>query len=146
MTEIQSLYQELILDHGRRPRNFKALPDATRRTLGHNPLCGDELMLHLKLKNNRIAGLSFEGHGCAISMASASLMTEALIGKTSEEAMEFFRAVHAMLMGKKTEFPLGKLEALAGVGEFPARVKCAALAWRTLEAALNNDQEEVSTE
>jgi nitrogen fixation NifU-like protein len=147
---LSDLYQEVILDHGRRPRNFQALPGYSHLRMGHNPLCGDELTLFLDIQEGRIKRVSFQGQGCAIFMASASLMTEALIGKTLEEAETLFTGVHELLIGKlkPEEFErLGKLQVLKGVNEFPVRVKCAALAWRTLEAVLKNQSEdEITTE
>ena len=143
MSELTDLYQELILDHNRRPRNYGALPDADHTAKGYNPLCGDKLTIYAKLDGDRISGLSFEGSGCAISKASASLLTEAVKGRTVEEAGALFGRVHAMLtapMGKDAPDAdlesMGKLAALSGVREFPVRVKCASLAWHTLKAAL----------
>jgi nitrogen fixation NifU-like protein len=147
---LHDLYQEVILEHGRKPRNFYVMPDYTHARIGHNPLCGDELTLFLDIQENKIKRISFQGQGCAIFTASASLMTEALLGKTPEEAEKLFSEVHELLRGnlhpEKSE-NLGKLEVLKGVHEFPVRVKCAALAWRTLEAIIKNQQhDEVSTE
>jgi nitrogen fixation NifU-like protein len=140
MSDLTDLYQEVILDHNRRPRNFGALADATHRALGHNPLCGDRLTLHLKIEGDRLAGVAFDGSGCAISKASASLMTDAIKGRTIDEALRLFDAVHAMLTTPidqpVDESPVGKLAVLAGVREFPVRVKCASLAWHTLKQAL----------
>jgi nitrogen fixation NifU-like protein len=147
---LDDLYQEVILEHGRKPRNFYPMPDYTRARIGHNPLCGDELTLFLDIQENRIKRISFQGQGCAIFTASASLMTEALMGKTLEEAEILFSEVHELLMGKlnpENFESLGKLQVLKGVNEFPVRVKCAALAWRTLEAVIKNQaQDEISTE
>ena len=150
MSDVGDLYQEMIIDHGRRPRNFGELEDATRTAEAVNPLCGDELVLYVKLADGRIADIAFQGAGCAISQASASLMTMALKGKKEEEALALFGRVHAML----TEGPdreahpaeLGKLSVLSGVWEFPARVKCATLAWHALRSALEANGERVSTE
>ena len=150
MSELTDLYQELILDHNRRPRNYGPLPDADHTARGYNPLCGDKLTIYAKLDGDRISGLSFEGSGCAISKASASLLTDALKGKTVEEAGALFARVHAMLtapMGQDTDVEsLGKLAALSGVREFPVRVKCASLAWHTLKAALEGRNEMAKTE
>ena len=145
MSELRDLYQEVILDHNRHPRNFGPLPDANRHAKGYNPLCGDRVALHLAVHGDRIDGISFEGSGCAISTASASLMTEALEGKTVPEAHELFRSFHALLTAEPPpaadDEALGKLVALTGVREFPMRVKCATLAWHALEAALDGPDE-----
>ena len=129
MSDLTDLYQELILDHNRRPRNFGALPDATRTAQGHNPLCGDQLTLYVQLDGDRIAAISFEGSGCAISKASASLMTDAVKGGTVAEAIALFERFHAMVttpIGQTIDdASLGKLAVFAGVREFPVRVKCA---------------------
>ena len=146
--ELGELYQELVLEHGRRPRNFRRMKDADRSARGFNPLCGDELTVYLKLRAEVLEELSFEGTGCAISKASASLMTEALKGRTLEEAQALFDAFQGMVTSALgSELPaLGKLAALAGVREFPARVKCASLAWHTVRAALEGASDPVSTE
>lgn len=151
MSDLSSLYQDLILDHNKRPRNYGVLADASRTSQGHNPLCGDKLTLYVKIDNDRIAGIAFEGSGCAISKASASLMTDAVKGGTVAHALELFDRFHAMVttpIGKPVdEEPLGKLAAFAGVREFPVRVKCASLAWHTLKAALTDvPHEPVKTE
>jgi nitrogen fixation NifU-like protein len=149
MSELTDLYQEVILDHNRRPRNFRAIEDASRRQEGYNPLCGDRLTLYVALDGDRIRDVAFQGSGCAISKASASLMTEALKGKTVDEARALFERFHDMVTSSPdSEIPdLGKLAALAGVREFPTRVKCASLAWHTLNAAVAGDvNEAVSTE
>lgn len=147
MSDLRELYQEIIIDHGRHPRNFGALPEATHRKQGFNPLCGDKLLLQIQESNGVVEKLMFDGCGCAISMASASLMTEVLKGKTKEEIEEIFTAFHDVVtQGKEADAKLGKLAVLAGVAEFPARVKCATLAWHTLRAALMNDEKDVSTE
>ena len=139
MSDLKALYQEVILDHYKRPRNFGPLADADRHAEGYNPLCGDRVKLHLRLEGDRIAGISFEGAGCAISTASASLMTEAVAGLSREEATALERRFHGLLTGEEPEAGSGdldKLEALAGVREFPIRIKCATLAWHALRAAL----------
>lgn len=148
MSELRALYQEMIIDHGRHPRNFGPLLDATHHQEGFNPLCGDKIFLHLHEKAGIVEKLSFEGSGCAISVASASLMTEFLIGKSKAEIDEIFTLFHQLVTGAdaaSTE-KLGKLAVLSGVSEFPARVKCATLAWHTLKAALANQHSPVSTE
>jgi nitrogen fixation NifU-like protein len=148
--DLRDLYQEVILDHGRRPRNFRVLADPDRRTEGYNPLCGDRLTLYLRLDGDVIREVAFQGSGCAISTASASLLTETVVGKRTAEAEEIFRAFHALLTGAEhgegTPVSLGKLEVFSGVGEFPARVKCATLPWHTLHAALERREEPVTTE
>jgi nitrogen fixation NifU-like protein len=148
MDPLQELYQELILDHHRHPRNYVELPHADRIARGNNPLCGDELTIYLNMKNDVIERVAFQGHGCAIATASASLLTEQLAGKTTAEALAFFSAMHTLLT--TAELPsgirLGKLEVLKGVCQFPVRVKCASLAWHTLRAALLQTQETASTE
>jgi len=150
MSELSDLYQEVILDHNRRPRNWGALTDATRVAKGHNPLCGDRLTLHVKVEGDRLAAVSFEGSGCAISKASASLMTDAVKGRTLAEALDLFDRVHIMLTTPVDEpideGAVGKLAVLAGVREFPTRVKCASLAWHTLKSALTAAPEVAKTE
>jgi nitrogen fixation NifU-like protein len=149
MSELTDLYQEVILDHNRRPRNFRTTDEATRRQEGFNPLCGDRLTLYVKLEGDRISDVAFQGTGCAISKASASLMTEALKGKTIQEARALFDRFHEMVTSSPDLAPpdLGKLSVLAGVREFPTRVKCASLAWHTLKAAVTDEQAgPVSTE
>lgn len=148
--DLQELYRDVVVDHNRSPRNFRKIPEATRVLEGFNPLCGDKLTLYLKLDGERIADLSFEGSGCAISVASASLMTERLKGKTRSEAEALFETVHDMLTKRDAQpdsAALGKLTALAGVREYPSRVKCASLCWHTLKNALFGDgRASVSTE
>ena len=146
--ELEGLYQEVILDHGRRPRNFRALPDATARAEGLNPLCGDHFTVYLKLDGDRIADVSFQGAGCAISKASASLMTSALRGRTVAEAEETFRRFQAMVVqgDRRQAAALGKLAVLQGVCDFPTRVKCASLVWHTLHNALAGERLPASTE
>jgi nitrogen fixation NifU-like protein len=141
------LYQELILEHGRKPRNFRAMPAPTHRAEGHNPLCGDRVVVFAKVEGGTVREATFQGQGCAISTASTSLMTEAVRGKTREEVHALFERFHDLVTGKTpSEDGLGKLEAFAGVSEFPMRVKCATLAWHTLEAALEGRAEPVTTE
>ena len=147
MSDLNELYQEVILDHNRRPRNFHVLADANHTAEGYNPLCGDRLTLYLKVQDGVVSDVSFEGAGCAISKASASLMTDAVKGKTVAEAESLFERFHRMVT-TPPEQPvedLGKLSALAGVREFPVRVKCASLAWHTLKAAMA-DEQRTSTE
>lgn len=150
MSELRDLYQEVILDHNRRPRNFGALPSANHQAEGYNPLCGDKVTVFLDLEEDgRIRDVAFQGSGCAISTASASLMTEALKGRTAEEARALFHDFHGLVTtgeGEGSE-ELGKLAVFSGVREFPMRVKCATLAWHTLLAALDEKaREPVSTE
>ncbi|HAU1152897.1 TPA: SUF system NifU family Fe-S cluster assembly protein [Legionella pneumophila] len=146
--ELRELYQEIIIDHNRNPRNHHAMEDATTEAKGFNPLCGDKLTVYLKLQDDLISDLSFVGCGCAISQASASLMTDALKGKSIKEAHELFHRVHRMLTQDEEDYlvSMDKLTVLSGVKAFPARVKCATLAWHTLEAALNKETEVVKTE
>ena len=146
--DLRELYQQMILDHGKRPRNFGEMPDAERTADGHNPLCGDHCRVHLDLDGNRIERISFDGEGCAISTASASLMTEAVKGLTLVETVELFGRLHRLVTeGAGDDDPdLGKLAVFAGVRQFPLRVKCATLAWHTLLAALENRNETVRTE
>ena len=146
--DLKDLYQDLIIDHNRRPRNFRRLADADHQAEGFNPLCGDKLTLYLRMQGDRIEDVTFEGSGCAISVASASLMTETLKGKTEADARALFERMHALLTGAGDADPeaLGKLAALAGVRAYPTRVKCATLCWHTLNAALDEDTAPVSTE
>lgn len=150
MSDLGDLYQELILDHQRRPRNFKVLEPHDRSVRGHNPLCGDELVLFLKLDGGVVTDVGFQGTGCAISKASASMMTERIKGRTIEEVNDVFRRFHHMLTvgdaSEEDQEALGKLVVFGGVREFPARVKCATLSWQTLMSALAGDQTIVSTE
>jgi nitrogen fixation NifU-like protein len=145
---LKELYRDVILDHNRSPRNFGALPPPARSAEGHNPLCGDRLAVYVDVDQDRIRDLKFRGQGCAISMASASLMTEAVKGRTREEAGHLIDAVHDLLTraDRAPDASLGKLAALSGVQEFPARVKCASLSWHTLRAALDAPGGSVSTE
>ncbi len=140
MTDLKELYQDIIIDHGRHPRNFGACACANHVKEGFNPLCGDKVMLYVNTQQGIIENISFEGSGCAISMASASLMTEAVKGKSIENAQELFDSFHQLVTKAQVNpanAKLGKLAALAGVAEYPMRVKCATLAWHTLAAALN---------
>ena len=148
MSDLRELYQEVIFDHYKTPRNCHVLDCANHQADGYNPLCGDQVTVYLKVENGVIEDLSFKGTGCAISTASASLMTEALKGKKIEEVEHLFEDFHQMVTAQETtpHPELGKLEALAGVREFPARVKCATLAWHTLQAALKNQKLRISTE
>ncbi len=149
MADLRELYQEVILDHNRRPHNFRELPDATRQAEGYNPLCGDRLTVYLRLDGEVVREATFIGSGCAISKASASLMTDSVKGKTVAETQALFDAFHRMLTSSGADEPpadLGKLTVFAGVREFPARVKCASLAWHTLKAALTAESEPVTTE
>jgi len=146
VTELRELYQEVILDHNKRPRNKGRLKEYTQYSIGHNPLCGDIVTVYLKVEDSKIEDISFEGEGCAISTASASLMTEAVKGKKISEVETLFSKVHEMLTVNGGDESLGSLAALAGVREFPIRVKCATLAWHTLQAALRNETNPVSTE
>jgi nitrogen fixation NifU-like protein len=150
MADLRDLYQEVILDHNRRPRNYRAIGAASHKAEGYNPLCGDRLTVFLEIEGETIRDVSFVGYGCAISKASASLMTDAVKGRTVGEAHALFEAFRAMVTGndplEEASGRLGKLAVLAGVREYPARVKCASLAWHTLKAALSAEAEEVSTE
>ena len=145
--DLKELYRDVILDHNRQPRNFGPLEGANHHAEGNNPLCGDRLSLAVRLNGERIEDIRFEGRGCAISTASASLMTESLKGKTREEAMRLIDKFHDLLT---TDTPasrdLGKLVVFCGVRDYPARVKCATLAWHTLKSALNGSSETVTTE
>jgi nitrogen fixation NifU-like protein len=146
--DLKDLYRDVIVDHNRHPRNFREIPDADRRADGFNPLCGDKLTVYVKLDGGRISDVSFNGSGCAISIASASLLTESVKGKTLAEVAGLFSQMHQLLTRDDVDIDvasLGKLGALSGVREFPARVKCASLCWHTLDAALHQ-QEQVSTE
>ena len=150
MMDLRELYQDIILDHGRHPRNFGKLDHPSHFAHGHNPLCGDKVTVYLKLDGDVVRDVSFQGSGCAISTASASMMTESLKGKTRAEAEAIFRRFHELVTGEadaaaETE-GLGKLAVFSGVREFPLRVKCATLAWHTLKSALENVEETVSTE
>ncbi|HMF62060.1 MAG TPA: SUF system NifU family Fe-S cluster assembly protein [Vicinamibacterales bacterium] len=142
MSELTDLYQEVILDHNRRPRNFRTIASPSHHAEGYNPLCGDRLKLYVQVNGDTITDVAFEGSGCAISKASASLMTDALKGKTVSEANSLFERFHRVVTTPPDQpvEDLGKLSVLAGVREFPVRVKCASLAWHTLKAALDREQ------
>jgi nitrogen fixation NifU-like protein len=150
MSDLRDLYQELILDHNNRPRNKGRLEGADRVAKGHNPLCGDHITVYVKVKDGIVEQVSFEGSGCAISTASASLMTESLRGKTLEEAKALFLRFHGLVTGDPSENGesggLGKLDVFSNVCQYPARVKCATLAWHTIRAALEDANGVVSTE
>jgi nitrogen fixation protein NifU and related proteins len=141
MAELSDLYQEVILDHNRRPRNFRSIVEPSRQQEGYNPLCGDRLTVYVTLDGDRISDVAFQGSGCAISKASASLMTEALKGKTIAEARALFERFHALITSSPdtAAADLGKLSVFAGVREFPTRIKCASLPWHTLKAAVSED-------
>ena len=149
MSELSELYQQVILDHNKKPRNFRKLENASHTAEGYNPLCGDQLTIYLNVANDAVQEIAFEGSGCAISKAAASMMTQALKGKSKEQAEELFKEFHSMVTGELNEETdensLGNLKIFAGVREFPVRVKCATLAWHTLHAALNKEAQ-VSTE
>ncbi len=148
MLDLRDLYQELIIDHNRSPRNFYEMERATHHAQGNNPLCGDELTLYLHIDDGEIAKVSFTGVGCAISTASASLLTEALQGKTIAQAQALFKKFHHMLTQDNDDLSIdmGKLAVFSGVKDYPARVKCATLAWHTFQAALENSHDTISTE
>ena len=143
MSELSELYQQVILDHNKKPRNFRRLENANHTAEGYNPLCGDQLTIYLDLENDLVKDVGFEGSGCAISKASASMMTQAVKGKTKDEAESLFNEFHRMAMGELDEEnepnQLGKLTIFAGVRDFPARVKCATLSWHTMRAALEGE-------
>ena len=153
MSDLHGLYQEVILDHNKKPHNFRAMAEANRRAEGFNRLCGDKVTIFLKMDGEQISDVSFQGSGCAISTASASILTDAVKGKTRAEAESLFQTFHDLVTGhdsgngkKPQPAPLGKLAVFSGVSEYPARVKCASLAWHTLHNALQGSQELVSTE
>ncbi len=147
MSELSELYQQVILDHNKKPRNFRKIETPTHTAEGHNPLCGDQLTIYLDLENDQVKDVSFEGSGCAISKASASMMTQAVKGKSKQEVEELFKGFHTMVTGDEdvSDDALGNLKIFEGVREFPVRVKCATLSWHTLHAAMNQ-QKIVSTE
>lgn len=149
MSDLRELYQQVILDHYKKPRNFQKLENANCQAEGHNPLCGDEITVYLHMDGEVIREISFQGAGCAISQSAASLMTTVLKGKTRAEAQEIFKKFHEMVTGTggtADPMELGKLAVFCGVSEFPVRVKCASLPWHTLHAALEGNGESVSTE
>jgi nitrogen fixation NifU-like protein len=147
MSDLRDLYQEVILDHNKRPRNFRVLNPYSHKAEGYNPLCGDKVTVYLDVQDGIIKDLSFQGAGCAISSASASMMTEALKGKSIAEVEKLFKDFHDAVTGASEPSPkLGKLAVLAGVRDYPSRVKCATLVWHTLRAALENRTEAVATE
>jgi nitrogen fixation protein NifU and related proteins len=147
MSDLRDLYQQVILDHNRRPRNFRKIADANRTAEGYNPLCGDRITLELTVENGVVKDAAFHGAGCAISKAAASMMTASVIGKPEGEVDALFHRVRAMLTGANgAAAEVGKLAVFAGVREFPSRIKCATLAWHTLQAALHGAAEPVSTE
>ena len=150
MADLRDLYQEVILEHSKAPRNYRELKDADHQAEGYNPLCGDHFTVYLHLDGDSIRDITFQGSGCAISKASASMMTQSLKGKTRAEAEALFEKFHNVVTGHAeahgNEADIGKLAVFSGVSEFPTRVKCATLAWHTLQAALEGKQEAVSTE
>ena len=150
MSELSELYQQVILDHNKKPRNFHKLETANRSAEGYNPLCGDQLHIYLELADDQVKDISFEGTGCAIFKASASMMTQAVKGKTKQESEELFSEFHRLVTGEldeeKEETKLGKLKIFAGVREFPVRVKCATLSWHTMKAALEGEEKATSEE
>lgn len=152
MADLRDLYQEVILEHSKTPRNYHAIPSADHHAEGYNPLCGDRFSVFVQMDGNSIRDIGFQGAGCAISKASASMMTQSVKGKTREEVEALFLRFHEMVTGHseanadQDQAALGKLAVFSGVSEFPARVKCATLAWHTLKAALENKQEAISTE
>lgn len=150
MSDLEDLYQEVILDHNKSPRNYRTMADANRKAEGYNPLCGDHVTVYLHVKDGVIDDISFQGSGCAISKASASMMTSELKGKSAAAAQELFENVHKMLTGEangeSAADKVGKLVILSGVSKFPARVKCASLAWHTVNSALQGDGKVATTE
>lgn len=148
MSDLRELYQDVILEHSKAPRNFRQLKSANHKAEGYNPLCGDHFTVYIDLEGDSIRDISFDGSGCAISKASASMMTQSVKGKSKEEAAKLFERFHKLVTGQPNgdREDLGKLAVFAGVSEFPVRVKCATLAWHTLQAALEGKQEKVSTE
>ena len=146
MSELRELYQEVILEHSKHPRNYRALDAANHKAEGFNPLCGDHFTVYVDVQNGAIHDIAFQGAGCAISKASASMMTQSLKGKSQDEAEELFTKFHDLVTGNGTGDEIGKLAVFSGVSEFPLRVKCATLAWHALRAALRGEKEAVSTE
>ena len=149
MSDLRELYQQVILDHNKNPRNFHQMADATRHVEGYNPLCGDHYTIFVRTEGDKIEDVSFTGNGCAISKASASVMSSTVKGKSKEETENLFHTFHRLVTGDASGLSaadLGRLAAFSGVSEFPARVKCATLAWHTLKSALDGDAESISTE
>ncbi len=147
MADLRDLYQEVILEHSKAPRNYREMKSAGKKAEGYNPLCGDRFTVYVDMDGDSIRDITFQGSGCAISKASASMMTQSLKGKTRAEAAELFGRFHNVVTGKsKGNDELGKLAVFCGVSEFPTRVKCATLAWHTLQAALEDKQQAISTE
>lgn len=149
MSELRDLYQDVILEHSKAPRNFRELPAANHKAEGFNPLCGDRFTIYVTTEGDSIRDITFQGSGCAISKASASMMTQSLKGKNKAEAAKIFERFHKLVTGQESsngDAELGKLTVFSGVSEFPVRVKCATLAWHTLQAALEDKQDPVSTE
>ena len=149
MSDLRELYQQVILDHNKNPRNFHEMADATRRVDGYNPLCGDHYTIFVRVDGDKIEEVSFTGNGCAISKASASVMSSTVKGKSKDEAESLFETFHRLVTGDASGLSaadLGRLAAFSGVSEFPARVKCATLAWHTLKSALEGTEEKVTTE
>jgi nitrogen fixation protein NifU and related proteins len=149
MSDLRDLYQDVILEHSKTPRNYRELPAANHKAEGFNPLCGDRFTVYVTMEGDAISDVTFQGSGCAISKASASMMTQSVKGKTMAEAEQIFANFHNLVTGKSPEtdeMELGKLTVFSGVSEFPVRVKCATLAWHTLHAALEGKQDAVSTE
>lgn len=146
MSELKNLYQQVILDHNKNPRNFRKPEKTNRKAEGYNPVCGDQLVIYVEFENDAIKDIGFQGSGCAISKASASLMTESVKGKTQDEAELIYKKIKNILEGEMPAVELGDLAALSGVREFPVRIKCATLAWETLRNALDEKSETASTE
>ncbi len=149
MSNLHDLYQEILLEHNNKPRNYRALPDANRKADGYNPLCGDQITLYLKVEGDVISDVAFQGVGCAISRASASMLTQSVKGETLARAEEIFDGFHALITDPDADVDydmLGDLEMLSGVSAFPTRIKCAVLAWHTLNAAIDGKEDSVTTE
>ena len=149
MSDLRELYQQVILDHNKNPRNYREMADATAKVDGYNPLCGDHYTIFLKMEGDTIREVSFTGSGCAISKASASVMSSTVKGKSKDEAEQLFDTFHNLVTGDASSLSaadLGRLAAFSGVSEFPARVKCATLAWHTLRSAMNGEDDKVTTE
>lgn len=148
MPDLRELYQELILEHSKKPRNYREMPNANRKVEGFNPLCGDHFTIYLEMDGDTVRDVSFQGSGCALSKASASMMTQVLKGKSKEYAEQLFERFHNMVIGgaEPNAEELGKLAVFSGVSEFPVRVKCASLAWHAMKAALEGEAQQISTE